>query len=663
MKKHLSFIFMFLLVSMIFAGCGGQAQDAASTDVGSGNLTKGEWIEMLGEGFGYNQPFEDTARYSDVGTDHQYFNQIQACAEWEVITDEGAFGPDQEVTWDYVIQTATRAVGLDNLASAGIEVDEASLQDFFAQNIADISAIDLSAGVTSAEAEQIITYTKDYRYDLSPVERFEYTYNDNVYEVAAEDIVLRGDGTTAAAVNGTEYQTGDVIYVQPSADSVAYAMLVTGSNGSEFTYSLAGMENVYSELQVSGTYDGVIVSVDGADAENTDTAFRNNYDTMYCYFPQRSQLVYTDDYDAMPVKFSVDGNSITFTKDLEDGGTFEVTISDIAVKTDIDFGLISGLKKANATVTFNDKIELSYDAEGMSKTINLGKATVNIGTTPCAVEISLALNIGLDGEAQLTYTSKVIGEVNYKKGSGLSKSVENTNATFDFHAQVTASAEPTLKVDLQLLGYSIVNVKVTTGIVAIATVDLDLMGKEPTCIDIYLYVPLRWAVNEDGCIMTTISDKLKYSSTVWNSENSPINKRFHFENGEETPNDECTRGQDQEVETPPVDEEGQPYDEYKIFDFEEVDFEIIKTASTQIIVDEGSSTAIGFISIPGGYQKEDLVYTVDDSSVCRVDGGTVYASGNGSTTVKISTPDGKYNTFIAVIVNGGYNDTSDFEDL
>lgn len=145
MKKHLSFILTFLIMSVILSGCGKQDQNAVSTEIEGGNLTKGQWIGMLGEGFGYDQPFNESAVYSDVNTDHEYFNQIQACAEWEVITETGTFGPDQEVTWDYVIQTAVRAIGLDNLESAGIVVDETALNEFFAQNVADITAVDLES--------------------------------------------------------------------------------------------------------------------------------------------------------------------------------------------------------------------------------------------------------------------------------------------------------------------------------------------------------------------------------------------------------------------------------------------------------------------------------------------------------------------------------------
>ena len=669
MKKYLKLILALIALSTCLVGCGDSSQEVVSNSTGNGNLTKGEWIGLLGEGFGYNQPNGETAIYSDVEANYEFYDQIQACAEWEVINEQGTFQPDEEASWDYALQTAVRAIGVDNIENAGKSIDENALVSFFGQNIADVSTIDLNAGITLADAEQLITYALDYRYDLSPIERFDYTYNEGVYEVAADAITLRGDGMTAIVRDGTVYHAGDIIYVEPSQNSTAYALRVTEVSENEISYVLAGMEDVYSELHVSGTYEGIIVTIDGADEENTEVSYRNglNNEIMFCYGSQTnyliSPLINTERYQTVPTSFSVDGNSVKFEQALGKNGKFEISITNIQVKTDIDYGIFSGLKKADATVSFDDKIEVSYTAEHYSKSINLGKVTVNIGTTPCAVEISLVLNIGMDGNAELTYTSTVVGNVSYKKDAGLSKSIKNNNQSFDFHAQVTVTAEPTIKADLQILSKSIANLKVTSGVVAIATVDVDLLGNNPSCIDIYLYVPLRWAVNEDGCIMTTISSKLKYSKTEWDSTNSPVNKRFHFEDFVETPNDECTRGKSDVVETDTVDEEGQPYDEYKIFDFEEITFEIIKLVTTQINIEEGASLAIGFVSIPSGFQVTDLIYTVENTSICRVDGGIVYGTGNGSTIVKISTPDGQYSTFVAVTVTGGYNDTSGFQDL
>ena len=355
------------------------------------------------------------------------------------------------------------------------------------------------------------------------------------------------------------------------------------------------------------------------------------------------------------------GNSVHFDADLGDGVSLNVQLSDIKVTSDVDFGIFSGLKKADVTVSFHDQIEAKYTADHYSKTVKLGTVEVLLGSTPLTAEFSLVANIGFDGEVTLTYASDVVANVNYKKGSGLAKSVNNNNPECDFHAEATITAEPTIKAELCCLGRGLVNAKVTSGVVAVATADVDLLGEEPACIDIYLYVPLRWAINEDGCLMTSISSKLKASGVVWDSENSPVNQRFHWEDGVLV--EACTRGQGDEVETDTVNEDGEPYDEYELFDFEEIVFGSIQVSAQMIYLSSGETQTIQILSVPGEYAASDLVYTVDDSSVCSVSGGTVTAVGSGRTSVHISTPDGLYNVFVSVIVEEEYNDVSGFQPL
>lgn len=670
MKKKFKFIILSLVLTLALAGCGSKEQETAGRGNGGNSaaaLTKGEWVGMLGDYFGYNDPFSDTAVYTDVSSGNAHYSQIQACSEWGVITEQGTFEPDGAATWEYALQTAVRAVGVERITSAGLSVSEDNLVDFFGSNIANTGSVDLHSTITAGDAGMILEYARDYMYGLAPAERYEYTYNEGVYEVGPEDLSFRGDGVTAVVNNGASYRSGDVIYLMPTSVSTAAAIKVTGVNGNEITYAEAEMEDVYSELQISGSYDAVVISAESADADISEVSFRNtDYGVLYCGGSNRnnslSSLAYrADNYALVQTKASVSGNSAHFDISLGGGGEFAIDISNIKVNTDIDFSLFGGLKKAEATLSFDDKITVSYTADHYSKSITIGKVSVQLGTTPCNVEFSLVLNIGMDGEATLTYTSNVVGSLGYKKGAGLSKSLDNKNATFDFHAEATVTVEPTAKVDLRLLGKSIANLKVTTGVVAVANVDVDLMGGQPSCIDIYLYVPLRWGVNEDGCIMTNISSKLKYSQTIWDSTNSAVTARFHWEDNVLVA--ECTRGKEEKVETATVDEEGLPYDEYKLFEFEELDFGIISLASIQIVLTEGESLNIGITSVPGGYQASQLVYTVEDSGVCSVGGGRVTAVKNGSTTVKVSTPDGKYNTYFTVTVNGGYNDTSGFESL
>ena len=112
-----------------------------------------------------------------------------------------------------------------------------------------------------------------------------------------------------------------------------------------------------------------------------------------------------------------------------------------------------------------------------------------------------------------------------------------------------------------------------------------------------------------------ISSKRRESCGI--QKNSPVNQRFHWEDGQLV--ETCTRDKEK-VETKPVDEDGNPYEEYKIFDFQEIVFGFIKVASQTVYLSEGESMVIGILSIPDGYSAGELLYQSDNSSVCSVSG-------------------------------------------
>lgn len=669
MKKQIcSLTFLLLLMPAVLCGCG----SSADKDTGSGGLTKSEWIGLLGDKFGYNsyESMEDI--YSDVRAGDSSYSEIQACAEWDVLTEEGVFHPDEKATWRYAIETAVRAIGLEKLNSsdAGMEVTEENLIDFFTGTIANVDMEDLDIALSETDARLILEYTYDYASNLTLPERMEYTYQEGVKETSFEAFTLNGDGITASVNNGTAFEPGDVIYVEPSETNGAYAVRVNSVEGNEITYEQAGMEDIYEELQITGTFEGTVVNVEAS--ENVNVSLLDvSPGQMFAYADyavvpeEMTDMVKTSELQNQregmtPTGVRVNGNSVRFDADLGEGVTFNVIVSDITVTSDVDFGILSGLKKADVTLAFKDEVTAKYTADHFSKQIPLGTVEVVLGSTPLTAKFSLVANIGFDGEVSLTYASKLVANVNYRKGNGLAKSVSNNAPECDFHAGAAVTAEPCIKAELCCLGRGLANVKVTSGAVAIATVDEDILGDEPACTDVYLYVPLRWAVNEDGCVMTSISDKLKASAVVWSSDNSPINERFHWENGELV--EACTRG-GKKIETETVDENGEPYDEYALFDFEEVVFGFIKVASQSLYLLNGESAAVGILSVPEGYSTGELIYKVENTSVCSAENGVVTAVGPGSTTLQISTSDGKYSVYLSVVVEAEYNDTSGFQPL
>jgi len=666
MKKRAVPLLSLLLLSLsLLCGCG------ASKDENSDGLTKGEWVGLLGNKFGYNDYESTEDFYTDVKAGDEHYNEIQACAEWEILPEKDTFHQEEKATWKYAMETSVRAIGIDKLNHSEIDMDvtEDNLVDFFVSEIAVVDDGLLDMEVSDTDAALILEHAYTYAANLKLVEKMEYVYQENVREAEPEDITLKGDGTTARINNGNSYKEGDVIYVKPSGDSAAYGLRVKSAEGDTITYEQAWMEDIYQELQITGTYEAAILNIEPAEGVTISRLPESGTENFSCadYMAKvKSGAMTLENAGQDEVKMLRTGtqkkeNHVKFNVNTRQSASLEISISDIKVSSDVDFGILAGLKKADVTLSFKDEAKAEYkiDTEASSEQIPLGTVEVVLGSTPLTVRFSLVANLGFNGEVTLSYSSQVVANVNYQKGKGLSKSVNNNNAECDFHAKATVTAEPSIKADLCCLGRSLANVKLTSGVVAIATVDIDLLGTQPECIDVYLYVPLRWAVNEDGCVMTAISDKLKASGVVWDSENSPINKRFHWEDG--TLVDACTRGE--EVKTEKVDEEGEPYDEYKIFDFEEIVFGFIKVSSQTLYLNPGETMAIGFLTLPDGCHAADLVYQPENTYVCSAAGGYVTAAGPGSTTLFISTADEKYSIYITVVVADEYNDTSGFQSL
>lgn len=675
MKKRNCYITTVLLILIcVLTGCGKTGGGGSDTSAaGSEKLSKGEWIGLLGDQFGYIDYETTDDYYSDVTSDYEYYDEIQACAEWEVLTEEKELHPEDTATWQYAIETSVRAIGIDkiNKSDAGVEVNEDNLIDFFDEKIANIKAGDngdsvLSAQLTTTDASLILKYAYDYVNNLTLPQKLEYTYNEAVKEASEQDIQLDSNSNTGTIQAGS-YAEGDVIYVEATENAPASAIRINSIENNEFTYESVGMEDVYEELQVSGTFEGTVIDIEPAEGVTismVEEPMKKNFSYASYSRPEQSMIATegkTESNIAAPVAGS-GSNNVKFTATLGSGATFTVRLSDILVTSDVDYGILKGLKKAEANVSFNDKVELKYaSSEHYSVTQNLGTVKVQLGTTPLTVNFSLIANVGMDGKITLTYASQVVANVNYVQGRGLAKSVNNNNANCDLHAEVTLTAEPTIKVELACVGKGIANVKVTSGVVAIAQVDIDLLGDEPSCVDLYMYVPLRWAVNEDGCIMTNISPKLKASENVWTSENSPITQRFHWE--DDVLVEACTRGSKKAVEAKDVDENGEPYDEYELFEFEEISFETIKVEKQVIKLAAGESATITVVSVPGEYSQSDLTYSSENTSVCTVSGSQVTATGAGSTQIEVSTADGKYKTYVSVTVDEEYNDTSGFVPL
>lgn len=689
MKKRFKSILLILMVTMLSVfglfGCGKDKSTISDNGGSATALTKNEYVGLLGKYFGLSQCLDEETFFNDISKNEHNYEQIQACAEWGIVTDKDAFNPDANVSLKYALETAVRAIGVEKINSSnnGSEVDEAKLLDFYVENIAKIDVSNPDAVVTESMANQILGHAVAYMNQLEGKQVFNYELAQGVVE-ATNGIVLKGDGQTAKITDGKTYNVGEIIYIPATMERSAQAIRVEAVNEDTITYSEAGYEDVFDTLNITGTYD---VSVMGATptSEGTEIAYaKPNGSVVFCSTNpdekpgQEMNLVYTgeDSLEFDTVSFVQENGGITFYKEFETemsmetddgstletarGGSLKVGLYNIKATVDIKKNCLGIPKAAKVKLSYDDIVAMNMHGS-YNATIPLGKVWLNLGGLPCDVQLSLYATVGGDGSIDITYTSDVVYSMECEMGKPIKSSISN-DADLSVDAKVRLVAEATAVVDLRIIGTSLVNAEVTTGVVAEAKMEEDLLSDEPVCVDLFMYAPLRWGVNQRNCIVTDWSKKLKYSATVWDSTNSPIQARCHYENGEVV--EACTRGQGKEVEAPTVSEDGQPLDEYNLFEFESIDMGYIDLHSQQMYLEMNETLSIGIKELPENYTEQDLVYTPLEAGVCTVNGnGQVTATGEGVTVLKIATSDGKYEIYMTIIVNEQYNELEGFTPL
>ncbi|MCM1026244.1 MAG: S-layer homology domain-containing protein [Roseburia sp.] len=688
-KRNRRLLLVALILAVTLAGCGsaGNGDAEAAGGRGAGGITRAEYIGMLGTRFGYNGYESEEDLFTDVASDNTWYPQIQAAAEWQIIDGGGSFEPEEAATLEFALECAVRAVGTDDIAASGAEIELDSLADFYAGNIAQIDLSDRDAPVDAEVAEQIILYAKSYDNNLVIPQITEIEFVEGV-KTGEEDIFLNADGVTGVMADGSDYQIGDIVYLDATETSIARAILITEVEGSTFTYEDAPLEDTYAYLNIQGSFSGQIVEAVSASSGTEVDLGQEIYDEMKSYY-MSDTLAGGQEYWLLPasnsVKVDQGGDHVVFT------ACFDVTESEeiasrpgyanIGVDGAANGKLVVGIRNVRVDVKYESaawykplspkivECSLHFDTEvfftihgSVGASIPLGEVYIQVWG-PLNIKLMLTAHIGADGNIAISYTTENVMSIGWQKDSGLKNSFDSVPEA-EFDADATLTAEATLLADLRIgfkkASYSLVNAQVTCGAVAAAKLDADPMGEQPTCLDLKLYIPLRWGVNQNGCLLTDISSKLKFSGVIWDSESSPLKLHMHLEDWVRTSGDECTRQEavEQELTTP----EGEPLEEMDPFDFEPIEFDFIELVTYTMFLEKGGSMSIGFDNIPAGYTEADLSYEVADPAVCSVANGVVTAGAAGSTIVKISTADGMFTVALAVTVNEDYS-VEEFESL
>ena len=670
-------------LALVLTSCGGKEPENAGiggeNNGGSAStkISKADYIGMVSQIFGY-EDYESTDNFfPDVSVDNKNYDAIQACAEWKVIPSGDMFRPDQEATLEFALATAVRAIGISDIGLDEDQNDEA-LSEFYVNNIAQLDRSDLNSGLSENTGKQILQYALEYENNLELPQKINVEFQPGIKE-ADDKIVLPVSGSTGILLDNHSYVVGDIVYFAETQTYYPKGIRITDISGDQFSFESVSVEEVFSRLEISGTFDGEIVNAFSA-SDNVSILEEE------IYYPQarvKNPLPYATRYPygntgcintgciATPltngVKMDVGKDHATFSAVITENGLSAellVGIKNIKITTDYKHGMtVLNPEKVKLNIKYDTVIESAAEFH-TSHTIPLGVLELQIWG-PLFVKVTMMANVGADGKVELSYSIHNTSNLEWRKGWGVSQNFTAVTES-NMEGKITLTAEVTTLADLTIEfwgDHSLANAQATVGVVIIAKEDVDLLGDYPTCIDVFGYVPLRWGVNQKGCMITSLNDKWKKRGVLWDSKTSEITVHMHWEDGSRTPNDKCLRDKGREVVQEREKTDGFPLSEYDYFDFAPISFDFIEMKEYIAFINPGDQYELQFDSIPGNYTQNTLSYTVENSSVCSVSSGVVTGLKAGGTLVKVSTPDGMFSTTIVVIVNYDYSLDDELQSL
>ena len=281
MKKRMACIlFSVLAAAGVLSGCSGQEE-------GAEGVTRGEWIAMLADAFGYDTYRSDTPYYSDITASDPQFSAVQASAEWGVLSiyDGDRLDPGAPVTRDEAASTAAIAAGFEPEADGRFDT-RASVDYAVEQGIMDEAG---GGCLTAAECEGIIEAAQNLYLTNPGEEKTVVEYADDVVDlrdmsmqpafVGENEIsfpgTLTGADSAAIQLDGRTVQlgAGDTVISSATAEypaGAAYKIVSVREDGGQVICGVTtpSFGDIYDSVDIHTTValsDSAIVWADGVE--------------------------------------------------------------------------------------------------------------------------------------------------------------------------------------------------------------------------------------------------------------------------------------------------------------------------------------------------------------------------------------------------------------
>lgn len=329
-----------------------------------------------------------------------------------------------------------------------------------------------------------------------------------------------------------EYPNGLPIHVESVQAQDDGSVLIIGSIQDDIS-------QILSEVEFTGAAELIPEGIEGLNG------------VQVSYDPNGSETTYGSRASfPIPGKLTFDfGDGIQLTDKTKLEGSVEVTVPNITVDADIDFGVFKGFvcKKFEFSVTekvkFDGGVKLtvveSELVRGHAGSKEIGRLPFKLGATGFSIDFVVSVYYSVTGEVKIVYTIQATEGIQFKNNK--LRYIGNVQQDLQL-PNIEGKAEVGGKFALNLVFMSIwdiIGADVKIGPAATVSakhhVNLNL-----SCLDATVYLSGLIELNDETLLGELLKEKWHYTlqHEFWKEDNSPLRAQFHFENGQKV--DRCS---------------------------------------------------------------------------------------------------------------------------
>ena len=682
-----------LVLALNLLGCSSKAESTISL---------GAWISLINETAEIPAGESTEPYFLNITAGSLYYEDVQAAVEWNIIDPAWPLDPDAPLTREWAAYT------LMNLAGKAGEQASAKITDLGKSQFPDHVQSAVSSGLMNLdkrnlfrpletlsreEAVNLLDQVVSYINNRTLEDTAEIVWTEETELLEPEVMVYDSENETAVIVRDDSVVEGSLIHFTDMSGIDLFRIVDSvqvGEEGMRLVLSEPDVSEMAEEIHISGERDvdfsGAAVTLpDGSTLEGT--GYVSGLINM-------SSVPLTKSFTAAggyTVTLTVSGSSISAkaVKKLDNGLNIEgkLSLSGLKAAYDMDFenhqldngyfrmsfntleslsAVNSSYKKMYGDFSEIDPSDFLSSLKGIwhSKksdavsVIPLCTITLPVeGTGAVALTGNLELLVNATGKAQLAFSQS--NTAGFELRNGKVRPIHSSEGKDNSSIRASAKVLGGVSLGLTVLNQRMMDAGISAGMEASAKAMVHLYDDEQnhtvsdTEIDADLVEEMAdgnpdvlvcadlsgaWLLNLTCNSSASLAGRLGLSGTykVLQGDNAKIIPSLcgHFENGQKV--DRCTRGEREKKQ--------EKEEELKVT-------KKITLTRYSMIVRIGEPKGINVTGLPEGYDLNDLVYEVNDSSIASVSlNGTVTALNSGSTYVTIRTADGDHSIQCHILV-------------